>query len=85
MDATTRRLADFAIAAQFESLSAETVHQCKRRLLDTVASAIAGYDDPVCRRVRKLARRQTGKPAAGVWGSHIRSTPEMAAFANGVA
>ena len=84
MDATTRRLADFAIAAQFDSLSAETVHQCKRRLLDTVASAIAGYDDPVCRRVRKLARRQTGKPAAGVWGSHIRSTPEMAAFANGV-
>jgi 2-methylcitrate dehydratase len=84
MDATTERLADFACATRFELLSADAVHQCKRRVIDTVASAVAAFDDPVCRRVRNLARRQTGEPSAGVWGSHIRSTPEMAAFANGV-
>ena len=84
MDATTQRLADYALATDYSLLSATTVHECKRRLIDTIASAMSGYSDPVCAMSRNVARKRPGDPSASVWGSGIRALPEAAAFANGV-
>jgi 2-methylcitrate dehydratase len=84
MDATTQRLADYALATDFRLLSATTVHECKRRVIDTIASAMAGFPDPVCAMARSVARKRPGDPSASVWGSGIRALPEAAAFANGV-
>lgn len=84
MDDTTRRLADYALATDYGRLSAATVHECKRRLIDTIASAMSAYDDPVCAMARNLARKRPADASAGVWGSGFRAAPEMAAFANGV-
>jgi 2-methylcitrate dehydratase len=84
MDATTQRLADYALATDYSLLSATTVHECKRRLIDTLASAMSGYSDPVCAMSRNVARKRPGDPSASVWGSGIRALPEAAAFANGV-
>ena len=84
MDATTLRLVDFALASRAASLAAPTVHACKRGLLDAFASALGAYDEPLCAMARAVAQRQTGTPDAGVWGSTLRTTPEAAAFANGV-
>ncbi len=69
---------------RFDLLSEETVHECKRRLIDTIASAMAGYNDPVCRKARGMAQKRPSEPAASIWGSNFRAAPEMAAFANGV-
>ena len=84
MDHTTERLAKFAAEMHFDLLSDETVHECKRRLIDTVASAMAGYGDPVCRMARGMAKKRPSEPAASIWGSNFSAAPEMAAFANGV-
>ena len=84
MDNTTERLANFAAEMRFDLLSEETVHECKRRLIDTVASAMAGYGDPVCRMARGMAKKRPSEPAASIWGSNFSAAPEMAAFANGV-
>ena len=84
MDNTTERLANFAAEMRFDLLSDETVHECKRRLIDTVASAMAGYGDPVCRMARGMAKKRPSEPAATIWGSNFSAAPEMAAFANGV-
>ena len=84
MDNTTERLAKFAAEMRFDLLSDETVHECKRRLIDTVASAMAGYGDPVCRMARGMAKKRPSQPAASIWGSNFSAAPEMAAFANGV-
>ena len=84
MDNTTERLANFAAEMRFDLLSDETVHECKRRLIDTVASAMAGYGDPVCRMARGMAKKRPSQPAASIWGSNFSAAPEMAAFANGV-
>lgn len=84
MDATTERLANFAAEMRFDLLSAETAHECKRRLIDTIASAMAGYSDPVCKMARGMARKRPSEAAASVWGSNFTASPEMAAFANGV-
>ncbi|MBI4191862.1 MAG: MmgE/PrpD family protein [Betaproteobacteria bacterium] len=84
MDKTTERLVDYAMEARHEALSAETRHECKRRLVDTYACAMGAYDDSVCRIAREIAEQYSGKSGASVWGSGIKTVPEMAAFANGV-
>lgn len=84
MDATTAYLADFALRADFSDLPKETVHECKRRLIDTFACAIGAYDEPLSRMARNVAKRCSGTPAATVWGCDWPTTPETAAFANGV-
>lgn len=83
-DATAQRLIDFAGKARFEALSGRAVHETKRRLIDTFASALGAYDEPVGAMARAAAQRYRGEPAARVWGSNIETVPEMAAFANGV-
>ena len=84
MDATTAQLVDFALRSEYELLGQETVHECKRRLIDTFASAMGAYDEPLCHAARAIAKRHTGVPSASIWGSDLRATPEAAAFANGV-
>ncbi len=84
MDDTTRRLVDFALHAEFAALPALTVHECKRRLIDTLGCAIGAYDEPLCRAARAIAERHSGTPGVTVWGSARRTVPEAAAFANGV-
>jgi 2-methylcitrate dehydratase len=85
MDRTTTHLADYAVATRFEALSPAAVHACKRRVIDTIACAVAALDATLCLRTRQVAQRYPGRPDAAVWGSSTRASPEMAAFANGVA
>ena len=84
MDAMTTRLVQFALAADYAGLSAQSVHECKRRLIDTLGCAIGAYHEPLSVMARAVAARSSGDPAARVWGSASTSTPETAAFANGV-
>ena len=84
MDTTTGQLVDFAMHAEYSALDEETVRACKRRLIDTFASAIGAYDEPLSHRARAIARRYAGVTSATVWGSDLQTAPEAAAFANGV-
>lgn len=84
MDATIRRIADYACALRFDALGEETVHQAKRRIIDTVGCALGGYEAEPCRIARALASRATGAPGARILGAPHRVLPELAAFANGV-
>lgn len=84
MDATTGRLVDYAMGLEFRSLPGEAVHECKRRLIDTFACAIAAYDEPLCRTARAVAKRYSTNAGASVWGCGWQTMPDAAAFANGV-
>ena len=83
-DTQTQRLVDFAERAQYDALPADVVHECKRHLIDTFASALGAYDEPVARMARAMASRSRSDDAASVWGSGIQTSVESAAFANGV-
>ena len=84
MDFSTQQLVEFALDTDYGSLSKETVHECKRRLIDTFACAMGSYDHPLSESMRKLASQYDGPASAGLWGTSLRTTQEMAAFANGV-
>jgi 2-methylcitrate dehydratase len=83
-DASSARLIAFAQRASYEALSSKTVHETKRHLIDTFASALGAYDEPVSVMARALASRYQSKDSVTVWGSSTVTTPELAAFANGV-
>jgi 2-methylcitrate dehydratase len=83
-DPTTERLVAFAEAAGYDTLPQDVVHECKRRLIDTFGSALGAYDEPLSEMARAVAARTHGEPPASVWGSRKATSPEAAAFANGV-
>lgn len=83
-DATVKRLVAFAQRSRYEALSATTVHETKRHLIDTFASALGAFDEPVSAMSRAVAARYRSDDCARIWGSDRITTPEMAAFANGV-
>lgn len=83
MDATTRTLAHYAATTRYEHLSARAVHECKRRLIDSVACAAAAWSEPFCQTVQSVAQHTQGTPPARLWGRGVPTSLEMAAFANG--
>jgi len=84
MDATIQRIADYACGLRFEDLGDETVHQAKRRIIDTVGCMLGGYDAAPCRIARVIAVRAFSEPGARIVGMAHRTLPELATFANGV-
>ena len=83
MDPTTQRLAHYAHTFRLATLDAQSLHECRLRLLDAAASAIAAYREPFCEHIRGFASRFAGPMNARLWGSGQRASLEMAAFANG--
>jgi len=83
MDKTIESLADYATNLRYEDLTPEAVHECKRRLIDTLGCLVAAFDAEPSVIARALARRSTGNPPARILGTQELSTIELAAFANG--
>jgi 2-methylcitrate dehydratase len=84
MAASTSRIADYASSLAYADLPAEVVHECKRRIIDTVGCALGAFDDEPCRIARALALRVQVPRGARVLGTALRALPELATFANGV-
>lgn len=83
-DATIEQLIAYADRARYGSLSPVVVHEVRRRLVDTFASALGAWDEPVSGMARSFASRYRGDDVARIWGSDRVTTPELAAFTNGV-
>jgi 2-methylcitrate dehydratase len=78
------RLADYADTLRYEDLDAATVERAKSHIVDSLACAIAAFDERPVRICRELALAPADGPST-VIGTKRRSTPDLAAFANGAA
>lgn len=85
MDSMIERLAEYAAGLRYRDLPPETVHECKRKLIDTLGCLAGGFGAGPSAAARAVARRSRGNPPARILGSQERTSPELAAFANGVA
>ena len=77
------RLADFALSTRFEDLPETVVLEARRRLLDAFACAAGALREPAPTIARRSAARVSSEPGAALIGGG-RSSPDWAAFANGV-
>ena len=85
MDRTTEILSEYTCGITYEELGATVVQQVKRTLVDTMGCAIGGYDSEPAEIARSLAQGVHGGMPSRIIGSATHTTPDMAAFANGVA
>src|SRR5260221_12052217 len=85
MDHSTKSIAEFSTRLAYADLPANVVHDCKRRIIDTVGAGIAAFDEEPSRIARAVAMRTQVAGGATVIGTSHRTLPELAAFANSVA
>jgi len=78
------RIADYAATLSFDDLDAATVHEVKRRLLDSLACACGAYNSATVQVGRRIAGRVNADPGARFLGGENATSPELAAFVNGV-
>src|SRR5512146_1971777 len=86
MEPLMQQLCDWLGKLDENALPEPLIHEVKRRVLDSIAVAVAGRDAEPCRMAREQAC-VAWAPAEGatVWGTCHQTLPAMAAFANGVA
>lgn len=84
MDSTIEQLARYSAGLRYRELPPEAVHECKRRLIDTLGCLAGGFSAGPSVIARDVARRVRGNPPARILGTQENSSPELAAFANGV-
>ena len=84
MDRTTEMLASYACRLSYEDLDPNTVHQVKRTLVDTMGCAMGGFVSEPAKNARGMASTTTSTTPARVMGTSEYTSPDMAAFANGV-
>jgi 2-methylcitrate dehydratase len=77
------RLADYACQLRFEQLPAATVHEVKRRFIDSLATAVGAMNAEAYAIARNCALRVRGEPGAHLFGGGASSV-EWAAFVNGL-
>ena len=77
-DARVAALSRYTAELRYEDLTPATIHETKRKLIDTLGCAIGAFDDEPCRIARTIAHRAVGTPPARVLGTLKPSTPELA-------
>jgi 2-methylcitrate dehydratase len=85
VDAITRSIVEFAVRLDPSALPIAVVHDCKRRIIDTIGCAIGGFDAEPSQIARAYAMRISDPAGTTIIGTPHRSLPELAAFANSVA
>ncbi len=79
-----RRMAQWAKALRSDHLPDKTIHEVKRRIIDSIATTLGAYHSHPAKIVREKAMAVADPNAkATVWGTKHRTLPELAAFANG--
>ena len=83
MPALAQTIAQWAREVRFEALGEKTVHETNRRILDSIGTALGAWTSRPGRITRNVARSVAIENGANLLGSNHRTTPDLAAFANG--
>ena len=78
-----RKMATWAKQLTYDQLPDQTVHETKRRVLDSIGTALGAYWSPPGRITREVATSAGDPGSCTVWGTKHRTGPALAAFANG--
>jgi 2-methylcitrate dehydratase len=82
--ALAERLAVYADRLRYDDIDSATIERVKSHVIDTLGCAIAAFDETPVRICRDIALERAGGSSV-VIGTDRRTTPDLAAFANGAA
>ncbi len=84
MTTIAEQLSSYAANLRYDDLPPEVVHQAKRMIIDTIGCALGGYDSEPARVAMDVAATVTSATPATILVSNRATSPDLAAFANGV-
>jgi 2-methylcitrate dehydratase len=82
MDTTAEKFATYTAALSYDDLGARAVHSAKRSIIDSIGCALGAYNAEPVRAVCAMAAQLSAAKPATLIGTRIKSSPEMAGFAN---
>ena len=77
------QLANYACSLQFEDLSRDTVHEAKRRVIDSLGCALGAWHEEPCVIARTVASDFSANHGGTIIGTTHKAPPDWAAFATG--
>ena len=80
----TDTLARFVTEADYSTISDKALANAKMHILDTLGAALAGVSTETASIAFDYCKRVGGNDEASIWGTRLRSSVPMAAFANGL-
>jgi 2-methylcitrate dehydratase len=78
------QLSTYAANLRYEDLPPQVIKTAKRVIIDSIGCALGGYDSAPEKIARDLADMTSSKQAATLMVSGIKTSPDLATFANGV-
>ena len=96
MNTIAKKLAEYAHNLKYDDLPRDVVHEVKRRAIDSLGCAIGAFNSKPFRIASKITTDLNPQPSrpskkrgssfqATILGTNIKTAPDLAAFANGVA
>jgi 2-methylcitrate dehydratase PrpD len=79
------RIADFVTRFDLSQAPPLAIERARTAFVDTVGVTLAGSTEKVAEIVREMVRAEGAAPAVSVIGSPLKTSPQFAALANGVA
>ena len=84
MSNLAEQLSEYAHSLQFQQIDSESIIETKKRILDSLGCAIGSFNEKPARKTRQLIQNNYIGKASTVLGTKTRTTPDIAAFANGL-
>jgi 2-methylcitrate dehydratase len=78
------KLAEWTAKLKYTDLTAEAIHEVKRRMIDSTGTALGAWSSKPARIARATAAAvPAARGGAAIFGTKRRTTPDLAAFCNG--
>ena len=85
VEPATRTLARFAAELQYDAIPADVMEAAKTLILDCLGCTLYAARLPWSRLAQDYVESEGARPVASVWGTPLRTSPSLAALANGTA
>jgi 2-methylcitrate dehydratase PrpD len=79
------RIAEFVTGFDLKQAPAGAIQQARTAFIDTIGVTLAGSTEKSAEIVRDMVKEEGAAPAVSVIGSALKTSPQLAALANGVA
>ena len=79
-----QELAEYVESINYDDLSADVIHETKKRIIDSLGCAIGAFSSDPVKISRKIAEATRTVNGSTLLGTRKKSTPILAAFVNGI-
>ena len=78
------RLSEYVHSTNYDAVPENVIHETKKRIIDSIGCGIGAFNEGPVKISRKVAEAARDPQGSTVSGTRKRTTPDLAAFVNGI-